>query len=471
MLQKRKYGFSSGIGWDVILKENRGFFEKNPYVEIVLSDMNDIRNLGIRETRIKDYIKACGYLMYAFRNYIFKTGCRSDCGEKGVLISYLNRENDWGLVYPIAKELNENKIRFYFFVSREIYKCHSLELKKLSYATVLSTKRMGNRRDIKLHLKDLWGLARKRKTVRRMIRKYRLGSYSEFLSRYLSYCAYSNGLYSRYFRNCDFSYSLGNRIFGFLYHGYGIRHFAMQHGEHNQENLKSWSALTKSNIYLAFTYGESHEKLIHSTYKTNALAVGSLLTKRSPGYAKKGRIVYFTDTAWIVSNPNYDAEVKKSLDEFILLYKRYKSEYSFSLKIHPNDDERYFRSYNKLFGNEIRIEEAGRSANDVLEETFICISLGSTVNIQAIQLGVVAVQLKMDWDIFMDQPYSYRVNDLTQIDWILSNTKARKRLMDKQRSLIEEYDKNVKYPEKEVVRVILNECKKGSKLSSYKDLS
>ena len=75
----------------------------------------------------------------------------------------------------------------------------------------------------------------------------------------------------------------------------------MQHGEHNEASLRVWSALTKSNVYLAFTYGAVHETLFKKGYGTNAVAVGSMLTRKKVEIVKKNKIVYFAYSARLIS--------------------------------------------------------------------------------------------------------------------------------------------------------------------------
>lgn len=452
--RRQKYGHASRAGWDKILKENLEFFDKNPYAEIVLSEMSDRRNIGINVKPFKSIGKIIVYPILSIINHNKKDkGWKK---EKGIIISYLDRENDWGLIWPVAQELDDKKIYYYFFVDKNVYKAHKAELKNLSYATVYSTERLGDKRNVLLKMSDFAEALKNAKTISNIISRYSLGSYLEYVSEFVSYSALSNGLYRRYFQNCRFSYSLGNRIFGFLYQKYGIRHFAMQHGEHNEASLRVWSALTKSNVYLAFMYGAVHEALFKKGYGTNAIAVGSMLTRKKVEKAKRNKIVYFTDSTGLTSNMIYDKEIKRSLDEFIALYNRNKDNYIFSLKIHPNDDTGYFKAYNSIFGNEIVIEPAGRPATDVLAETIICISLGSTVSIQAIKMGVIAVQLIREWDIFPEQPYAHKVKDLDEVDKVIYDEEFRDDIIRKQKEIIVGYDKNIEYPEEEVVRIIMN---------------
>lgn len=462
--RKQKYGYASGAGWDKILKENLDFFDENPYAEIVLSEMSDRRNTGINVKTLKSIGKIIVYPILSVINHNKKD--KEWTKEEGIIISYLDRENDWGLIWPVAQELENKKIYYYFFVEKDVYKAHKAQLKGLSYATVYSTERLGDKRNILLTKSDFADVFKNAKVISDIISRYSLGNYLEYVSEFISYRALSNGFYRRYFQNCRFSYSLGNRIFGFLYQKYGIRHFAMQHGEHNEASLRVWSALTKSNVYLAFTYGAVHETLFKKGYGTNAVAVGSMLTRKKVEIVKKNKIVYFAYSARLISIL-YDKEIKRSLDEFIALYNRNKHNYIFSLKIHPNDSEGYFKEYNPLFGNEIIIEPVGRSATDVLAETDICISLGSTVSIQAIKMGVIAVQLMREWDIFPEQPYAYKVKSLDEIDRVILNAEFRNDIIRNQQEKIMEYDKNIEHPEEEVVRIIMNDINCNERRMEY----
>lgn len=448
---------ASRTGWDEILRENKDFFQKNPYAEIVLSEMSDRKYLRRNDKILKCLIKAVFIpLAGLFNSLIKKVENRK---EEGILISYLDRDNDWGLVWPVALQLERKGMYYYFFVDEKIYWAHKKELGSLMYATVLQTDRLGGRRNAVLKLQDLRLVFCDARTINKIICKYNLGNYLEYISIFLSLLALSNGLRRKFFSRCSFSYSLGNRIFGFLYQKYGIKHFAMQHGEHNQGSLREWSALTKANVYLAFTYGSVHERLFHKGYGTEACAVGSMLMRNYPPKIHgKNRIVYFTDMANIATNQYYDRLIKESLDEFVELYKRNKGIAKFCIKIHPNDSEEYFRDYNKLFGTEINIETSKTSAIEVLRSTDICISLGSTVNLQAIRMGVLAVQLLRDWDIFLPQEYSYQVRSLKEIDLFIADIKLKEHVMEKQMQLIEEYDKSIKYPEKEIVRIIMEKA-------------
>lgn len=464
--RKQKYGYASGAGWDKILKENLEFFDKNPYAEIVLSEMSDRRNTGINVKTFKSIGKIIVYPILSIINHNKKD--KEWKKEKGIIISYLDRENDWGLIWPVAQELENKKISYYFFVEMDIYKAHKEQLKGLSYATIYSTERLGDKKNVLLTRSDFADALKNAKVISDIISRYNLGSYLEYLSEFISYRALSNGLYKRYFQNCRFSYSLGNRIFGFLYQKYGIRHFAMQHGEHNEASLRVWSTLTRSNVYLAFTYGAYHEALFKKGYGTNAVAVGSMLTRKKVERVNKNKIVYFTYSAGLTSNMLYDKEIKRSLDEFIALYIRNKhNNYIFSLKMHPNDSEGYFKEYNSLFGNEIIIEPVGRSATDVLAETDICVSLGSTVSIQAIKMGVIAVQLMREWDIFPEQPYAYKVKSLDEIDRVILDAEFRTDIVRKQQAIIKEYDRNIEHPEEEVVRIIMNDINFNERRMEY----
>ena len=463
--RKQKYGYASGAGWDKILKENLEFFNKNPYAEIVLSEMSDRRNTEINVKTFKSIGKIIAYPILSVINHNKKD--KEWKKEKGIIISYLDRENDWGLIWPVAQELENKKIYYYFFVDKDVYKAHRAQLKSLSYAAVYSTERLGDKKNVLLTKSDFTDAFKNAKIISNIISRYSLGSYLEYVSEFISYKAISNGLYRRYFQNCRFSYSLGNRIFGFLYQKYGIRHFAMQHGEHNEASLRVWSALTKSNVYLAFTYGAVHEALFKKGYGTNAVAVGSMLTRKKVERIKKNKIVYFAYSAGLTSNMLYDKEIKRTLDEFIALYNRNKRNYIFSLKIHPNDSEGYFKEYNPLFGNEIIIEPVGRSATDVLAETDICISLGSTVSIQAIKMGVIAVQLMREWDIFPGQPYAHRVKSLNEIDRVILDAEFRDDIIRNQQEMIIEYDENIEHPEEEVVRIIMNDINFNERRMEY----
>ena len=120
-----------------------------------------------------------------------------------------------------------------------------------------------------------------------------------------------------------------------------------------------------------------------------------------------------------------------------------------------------------MFGNEIIIEPVGRSATDVLAETDICISLGSTVSIQAIKMGVIAVQLMREWDIFPEQPYAYKVKSLDEIDRVILNAEFRNDIIRNQQEKIMEYDKNIEHPEEEVVRIIMNDINCNERRMEY----
>lgn len=446
------------IQWQKVFWQNKHIFDSEPLAEITLSNMSDNRNINLNHWQGYYFFKVFFYLIWGLINIVPEKAK----DKKAVFQVWLDRSNDWGLIWPLVKQFDQHMIPFYFELTEECYINHYDEILSLNNASILFHKKEYLKKICTIRLDDLRKAIRGYVTVRKIIKDYQMGSMWEFLSIYIVHMAYANGIYRKFYSDCLFSVSLGDRVFGTLYHLYGIKHYGIQHGDTSEEGMGGWTTLGRANVFAAFTYGQHYADLYHSFYGTNCIAAGHPAFSRSNFEfdEKRRRIVFFSVSHVIVDGNQVLREndldkLNTTLDEIIEFSHSLSNDYEFYIKLHPNENPKYLIGYNEEFGSKIKIISGDISSSDVLKSTLIAVSWGSTVNLEAIKMGCLSLQLTKGISYFPPRKFTLKIEHFMEVLDLLSDPKRMKQEFLRQKTNVDLYFKVSDNPEKEVVSTIL----------------
>lgn len=445
-----------GIFWEKIEKENRSFFEKNPICELVLSNMCDNRNIG-RNHNILFYISKL--VMVSFWALLNKVKNKKN-NKIAVFAACLDRPNDWGLIWPLVTEMDKRGRPFFFEISRVCYMNHKKEIQKLTNATVLCQQGY-SRRLLTCSWRDIVNAFKLRKEVHSILRKYNMGCIWEYFSIYVTNTAYANGAYKNLFSNCRFSVSLGSRVYGFLYNIYGIKHFGVQHGDSRPELVGLWTPSVKPNIFAGLMYGEYYSDIYRKIFGMKCFSIGhSIFSKENHELnIESKQIIFFSESHAVVnakqtSQKEFD-NLNETLDGIVDFFESIPKDYSFYVKLHPNENADYMKKYNSAFGGRIKILDGEVHSVDVLKSSLIAISWGSSVNLEAIKMGCLSVQLMKNMKYFRKQEFSYSVNSLKEVTELLKDKEMIKKIFEEKRKIADRYIKISEHVETDAIDLML----------------
>ena len=430
------------IYWENVEKENRAFFEKNTVCELVLSNMCDNRNIGKNRNNLFYIMKFVVASLFAFFNKV-----RIEKNNKiAVFGTCLNRPNDWGLIWPLVLEMDKRNSPFFFQVSDTCYMNHKKEIQKLKNATILYQSEY-SRKLLTCSWKNITNTFKEQKKIKAILKKHGLGNIWEYRSIYIVNTAYANGVYKKMFSNCRFSISLGNRIFGFLYNIYGIKHFGVQHGDSRPELVGLWTPSVKPNIFAGLMYGEYYSDIYRRIFGMKCFSVGHpVLSKENCELNSASKqIVFFSESHAVVNDKQASQEelekLNETLDEIIEFYNSLPEDYSFYIKLHPNESADYMKRYKNDFGGRIKILDGSIHSIDVLKSSLLAISWGSSVNLEAIKMGCLGIQLVKNMKYFRKQEFSYRVYSLKEVNELLNDKERINEIFEEKRKIADRYIK------------------------------
>ena len=444
------------VPWQIIRKKYDDFLLKNPACEIVLSQMSDTRNMAINARPVRNILKILFLLLYGF----IPKSVKKDDFHLGIFETYLDRPNDWGLIWPLVLEMERRKVPYYFIVSEQCYEGHRKELLALEYGDVISQKCVKHKRMLEITGKDIIYIIHSYPRVKRIIREFRLGTVSEYLDEMLTYMGYSNGLYKRYFSKAKFSVSLGSRLFGFLYQSHEIKHFAVPHGDEPEDSIGCWTTLARGNVYAVLTYGEYSANMYRKAFGSRCYPVGNVRLSgiRNSFRSNNKKIVFFSDshavTDCVTVNKEETCLLNQTLDDLIRLQYILSGKYNIYIKLHPNEKSDYICKYNAAFGREIEVIDGNINSLDLLKESIIAISWGSTVNLEAIRMGVYSIQV-VNLPRFGTQVYSHRMKTLGEIPDLLADRELMEENFKHQQKKADEFVKTSLNVEKDSINFIL----------------
>lgn len=426
--------------WQEVYWNNKSTLDKYPIGEIVLSGMLENRAKDVQRKNIYYIIKT---FVYALLGILNKTRSLKR-GRKAIFQIWLNRENDWGLIWPMICEYEQMGELYYIETTEDVFRKHKQELLELRNGKVLDIKKIYNKRIIKLELSDMVNLFAMLMDMRAIIHKYNLGSVWEFISTYITDVGYANGVYNKYYNESKYSISLGTRILGIMYQKYGIYHYAVLHGDEGSENIGYWVPFDRANVYKGLVYGDYYKRLYKKYYNTDCEVIGhpklSNLNKRFNRESKK--IIFFSDSHAIVDDGYVDKEnineLNKSLKDISNFVEMVPSKYEFFIKLHPNESGKYIKNFSSSL-NGCNLIQGQVSSIDLLKNTLIAISWGSSVNMEAIKCGACAFQLTMDTKLFGKQKFSCQISSMEEVLDYLSDQDKLYELYEKESVIAQEY--------------------------------
>lgn len=443
------------IPWQIIRKKHDDFLRKNPACEIVLSQMSDSRNRDISVRPFRNFLKILYLLLYGF----IPKAVKRDDFHLGIFEVHLDRPNDWGLIWPLVLEMERRKVPYYFIVSEQCYEGHRKELLALTYGDVIRQECIKCKRMLEITGEDMLYIIHTYSRVKRIIKEFHLGTTGEYLDEMLTYMGYSNGLYKAYFSNARFSVSLGSRLFGFLYRRHGIRHFAVPHGDEWEDSVGYWTTLARGNVYALLTYGDYSANMYRKAFGSRCYPVGNVMLSgmRYSFRNNNKKIVFFSDSHAVTDSVVVDKEeirlLNQTLDDLIRLQSILSGKYHISVKLHPNEKPDYICKYNKAFGSKIQVINGNVNSLEMLKESIIAISWGSTVNLEAVRMGVYSIQI-VNIPRFGTQAYSHSMTTLDEVPDLLADRKRMEENFRYQQKIADEFIRNSLNVEKDSINLI-----------------
>lgn len=447
------------MNWAKIKIDNQFFFKSNPIEEIVLADLFEKRYLRRPFNSILGILSFTVRLIIRLIRNIFIL--KSNQNYDVVITAYLDKANDWGIKYPVAKYFDLANKKVLFILSNVCIKNHKEELDALNNTVCISSKKFNlykiNFNYIKLCISSINKSAS-------IIRSYKLGSIVEYFLTYLSYAFWAEGVYNKWLKKTKISVTLGERRFGILYQLYNTKHFLLQHGHNTSLSIQTWPNYTSANNYYSIVFGEAYKKKIELAYpQTKIISLGNpyydyIVNKNYKD--KENIIVFFSGYENILGErkklDNKEWIAYETMDEIIKLFQN-TTNYKFIVKLHPHDKADAFIKYNPIFGREIEIIDGKTDSFEILSKAKIAIAWASTTMLEAVISNTLSVQLQKDKNIER-QEYCVIVNNLNEIQGLMHDElMIQEKCKEQRRIVVKKYLSNLGNATESIGKFLIHE--------------
>ena len=394
------------------------------------------------ENIFKSIIKIFYYILTSFI-FINK---EVDNNEYDVaFFSFLARDGDFGIVYPVVKKFDDNKKKITYFITKDCFTEKQKELSILKNTKILVLNDRRNKKNLtikeiffilKLTLKDYKILSSLDKEIKK--NKY------FFIS--LSFCHRITALRMRKeFPNIKKFFSLGDPLVKLI--AKEKEHIGIQHGYFYYNAQLNYPWFCHFNIDKGYVFGRKDLEWKELYSKTNLVPMGNpfydTLSKAERSNISDKLNIYFFS-----SLQQREHLVKKLFPFFNDILKNLGEQVNLIVKLHPNEDEKIYIEYFKSI-NKPNIIKGKEKIENLLPNIDIGISIDSTSNLELLVNERVVFQVFFDeWKNEIErQFFSLKINNYKQLNRIvkiLKKEKNYKRLLKKEKEILKNnYLKNL----------------------------
>lgn len=408
---------------------------------------------GLGKNNIKTFFK----ILY-LRTKCSKSQTCFDREEKGLFRIYLDRQNDWGLIFPVVKEFDKCDIKYFLVLSEECYQNHQPELSQLHNARIQLDKQYLPRKDWMLTIDDFKQAFAFSKAMKKICTvSFSFADSLAFISLVLVNIAIARGEYVLYYSSCKFALSLGNWEYGYLKQLYHIKAYGMQHGHYTYKDVSYQPIFHPDNVSCFFTFGDFYSKLFNDYYHVQCKAVGNDIFSpiRKPFNRESKKFIFFS-SYWYDESERYK-RIKDTIKDLLELKDRFPY-LDIYVKLHPNENGQVYEEDPSFRGSGIKLVNGTIDSKNLLEDVYMAVSWQSTVNLEAIKMGGIAIQLKNHIPTKNIQSFSFQCDSLDQIYELIADKEKALRLHESQIREADEFFVYNSSPTRDISKILVADC-------------
>ena len=427
--------------WPYILKKSKEIFKEEPALELSIGPVvKDAIKATAKSEIYYFFMKKILPYWYSFKkilrikgyfkfNKIFKKTYLENTLKNGKDKKYCvssidnTRDNNYGLIFPIVKKLDQKGENSILFTYYNVYESKKVEINSLKNNSVVFFENLLdniNKKEIirkKTKAKNLY-----KKYVKNLkdteitdfIKKHK----NQIIFRLETLLVFSEAV-SRIFENrkIKFIFSWGGyfplAIAGSIH---GIRRVMIQHGnfgnvtnpkEYGQvppecspnasDEIITWGEHSKKQVQHLFNYSSNdriyalgnpqHDKYVEVLNDENVRDINEVLSLDS----KKKNVVFFSATHALDAGQPRDRVIKPilALDE---VYEELHSKINIIVKLHPVEAKKYYEEYLKNMDN-ITIIKNEVTIYELMKRTDVAMSICSTTLLESMIFSIPTLQL------------------------------------------------------------------------------
>jgi len=428
--------------WPYILKKSKEIFKEEPALELSIGPVvKDAIKATAKSEMYYFFIKQILPYWYSFKkilrikgyfkfNKIFKktyleNTLKNGKDKKYCVLSIDNtRENNYGLIFPIVKKLDQKGENTILFTYYNVYESKKEEINKLKNNSVIFFENLLDEIDNKIILR---GKKEAKKLFKRYIKDLNNEEISNFIIEHKNQIIFRleellvfSECVSRIFRNNNikFIFSWGGYFpLSIAGRRHSIRTFMIQHGnfgnvtnpeEYGQvppecspnasDEIITWGEYSKKQVQHLFNYSSKdnkvqvlgnpqHDKYVQVLNDKKVRDVNEVLNLDS----SKKNVVFFSATHAIDAGQPLERGVKPiiALDE---LFEKMNSDINLIIKLHPHESKKYYKKYMKNF-DKVSIIKDEVSIYELMKKTDIAMSICSTTLLESMIFKIPTLQL------------------------------------------------------------------------------
>lgn len=337
--------------------------------------------------------------------------------------SFMERDADFGIIFPIVKEFDKRNRKVIFFISEECYTYKKEKLKLLSNTKII----IMNKKNLiqNLSIKECMFILRK--SYQDMKKLSELDKNIKENKVIFLYHRIVTDLSSRDYRvrfpHIESYFSLGSPLVGLI--DKRKKHYGIQHGNFYEEIQKYYPWFCWFNIDKGYVFGEENLKL-KKLYKRI-----ELVSSGNPFYDNLKEVDRRKNSSkiniYFFSALQGREEMKEQLFKFLEdILNILSNEIKLVIKLHPNEGEKIFNEYKNYFKDKIDIIR-DKKIGDLLEDIDIALSIDSTSNFEIlVQNRIVGQIIIKEWESFIEkQKFSIKLGNVNKLKYLIKNIRKK----------------------------------------------
>jgi len=477
--------------WGDILKKNREVFKEylSELVTASLVEKNNSRRLS------SELFSLCKLIYLALCNIVFPIKTLRRKNTKAIQVNAtgcglfkinLDRDNDYGIIFPIVKALDNRGEKSILIINPVCAKAHQKEIEKLKHCVLCSSKFFLKYFCItrcSVGLYKYWRYCLKaQREYKNILRVLTSGDFKTFFKKrkylfideYLQLQIMADIYGVMLGPGVKYVFSLGEKPLGLYGKLNKIKVFTILHYiAASRRSFEMETANTLANADYVFAGGGEDAKNLEDTYPDT-----HVLVQGNPAYDSAGKLYNYPNNIKqiksginiILLSSSHDLlfyrninSVEKFMEPYfgmlLEIHKKYNGSIKIAVKLHPNDSEGIYRNRSSLFGNEIKLLKG--SLFEHTEKNHITIGWRTSALVESVITGTLPVQLLFNTEkcgiIEYEGMKKFYNKDrfFKYLENILNNPEIYSRDMENARKMLSKYVGNIGFAAKNIANAIL----------------
>ena len=392
--------------------------------------------------RMNSVFQSIGRIIFNICRSLISKNEKNNEKYEGAFFSFLARDGDFGIIYPIVKKFDENKKKSIYFITKDCYMNHENKLLELKNTKIIIFNKAKNRLNLKeviLILKKIYKNYNILKKLDKDIKKFKYN----YLHREIANRIASIGINKRY-SNIKYFFSLGAPIVKLI--ADNRRVFAIQHGIFTLKSVQNYPWFYKFNTDIAYVFGNKNLELSLMYKDTKIIPMGnpfydSIFIKNVNSINEKKQI----NVCFFSSLPGRSYLEKDVFDFLFEILEVLKNDIFLTIKLHPNETEEIYKKYKEKLKDKAIIKNGKVTVQEIIEKQDICISIDSTACMEALVYNKIVCQFlnEKNQNCVERQEFAKRIrNSKEMINFILkikNNKKFQNRILKFEKMILEKY--------------------------------